>query len=175
MPDGSVLVTDSSLPKIWRVAHGTGGWTIPEWLDVSATVPYTPSLADFDLGGIVTTANGRYLLVGQGTTGQVWRIDLRTKAVREVDLGGAKVVNADGLVLRGDSLWVVQNFSRQISRFHLSSDASSARLVEVTPTPADRTFTTAKLARGRLLAVDSHFGFPAASAPAADRVVSLKP
>ncbi len=39
-------------------------------------------------------------------------------------------------------------------------------------TPADRTFTTAKLVHGDLLAVDSQFGFPAPWS-ADDRVVAL--
>src|SRR3954447_238595 len=100
-PDGAAYVTDSVLPVIWRVAKRRGEWRITRWLDVSPPIAYTPSVTDFDLGGIVATANGRFLLTAQGTTGQLWRIGLRTRRVTEVDLGGATLVNADGLVLRG--------------------------------------------------------------------------
>ena len=171
--DGSVLVTDSSLPRIWQVTQSAGTWAISEWRDVSATISYTPSLTDFDLGGIVTT--DRFVLTSQGTTGQLWRIDVSSKDIVEVDLGGAAIVNADGIVLKGRKLWVVQNFSRQISEFRLQHDLASAVLRDVESTPADRTLTTAKLARGRLLAVDSQFGFDPAAAPADDRVISLHP
>lgn len=174
-PDGSVYVTDSSLPVLWRVTGHRSGWRITAWLDVSATIPYTPDPADFDLGGIVATGDGGYLLTSQGSTGRLWRIDLATRQVTKVDLRGAAVPNADGIVLHGRNLWVVQNFLRQVSRFRLDHGWAAARLRRVQATPADRTLTTAKLLGGRLLAVDSQFGFPPAGAPAEDRVLSLSP
>ena len=172
-PDGAAYVTDSSLPVIWRVSDGPAGWSIERWLDVSPAITYTPPLTDFDLGGIVSTPGGRYLLTTQGTTGQLWRIDLRTREIAEVDVSGAPLINADGIVLRGHTLWVVQNFTRQISKLALGPRYASATLEEVVPTPADRTFTTAKRVGSRLLAVDSKFGFPPAAAVAEDRVVTL--
>ena len=118
-PDGAAYVTDSSLPVIWRVSNRSGHWRIDRFLDVSGTIAYTPPLTDFDLGGITLSRSGRYLLTTQGTTGQLWRIDLWTRRISEVDLGGTRVVNADGIVLRGHTLYVVQNFSRQISKLRL--------------------------------------------------------
>ena len=171
--DGAAYVTDSSLPRIWRVTQRGGDWVIELWRDVSDIITYTPPLTDFDLGGIVGTPNGRYLLTTQGTTGQLWRIDLATKAIIEVAVEGSPLVNADGIVLRGHHLYVVQNFSRQITKLRLSGDWTSAEVRDVLPTPADRTFTTAKIARGQLLVVDSKFGFPSAAAIGDDRVVPI--
>lgn len=130
-------------------------------------------LPGFNLGGIVATPDGRYLLVAQGTTGRLWRIDLASKEITPVDLGGASIVNADGIVLRGHTLWVVQNFSRQISELALDGQWASARNVTVTQTSPQRTFTTAKIANGRLLVVDSQFGFAPPFA-AENRVVVRK-
>ncbi|NJS15827.1 MAG: hypothetical protein HC788_16170, partial [Sphingopyxis sp.] len=55
------------------------------------------------------------------------------------------VSNADGIVLRGHTLWVVQNFTRQISELKLDGDWASGKLVSVTAAsasarrrPADR-------------------------------------
>jgi sugar lactone lactonase YvrE len=171
--DGAAYVTDSSLPRIWRVTQQGGEWVIELWRDVSDTITYTPSLADFDLGGLVGTPDGRYLLTTQGTTGQLWRIDLATKSIIQVGLDGSLLVNADGIVLQGHDLYVVQNFSRQITKLRLSGDWSGGEVRDVLPTPADRTFTTAKIARGQLLVVDSKFGFPPAAAVAEDRVVPI--
>jgi Cu-Zn family superoxide dismutase len=171
--DGAAYVTDSSLPRIWRVTQRGGDWVIELWRDVSDSITYTPSLTDFDLGGIVGTPNGRYLLTTQGTTGQLWRIDLATKAITEVEVNGSPLVNADGIVLRGHHLYVVQNFSRQITTLRLSGDWTSAEVGDVLPTPADRTSTTAKIARGQLLVVDSKFGFPPAAAIGDDRVIPI--
>jgi Cu-Zn family superoxide dismutase len=78
--------------------------------------------------------------------------------------------NADGIVLRGHTLWVVQNFTRQITQLALDGHWASGQVISVRPTPADRTFTTAKIADGRLLLVDSQFGFAPPFA-AADRVL----
>jgi hypothetical protein len=148
-------------------------WVIELWRDVSDTNTYTPPLTDFDLVGIVSTPNGRYLLTTQGTTGQLWRIDTSTKAIVEVELDGPPLVNADGVVLRGHHLYVVQNFTRQITKLRLSGDWTTAETRDALLTPADRTFTTAKIARGQLLVVDSRFGFPPAAAVAEDRVVPI--
>ena len=172
-PDGAAYVTDSSLPVIWRVSERPSGWAIERWLDVSPTITYTSALTDFDLGGIVSTPDRRFLITSQGTTGQLWRIDLRTREIVEVDLDGARVTNADGIVLRGNRLWVVQNFSRQISKLKLGERYGSATVEEMLATPADRTFTTAKRVGGRLLVVDSKFGFPPTAAVADDRVVAI--
>lgn len=171
-PDGAAYFTDSNQPRIWRVAQGTGGtWQASLWLDATGTIPVV--LPGFNLGGIVATPNGRFLLVAQGTTGRLWRIDLASKEVVQVDLGATSVVNADGIVLRGHKLWVVQNFTRQISELKLGGDWASGELVSVTPTPTNRTFTTAKIANGRLLVVDSQFGFAPPFA-AQDRVVVME-
>jgi hypothetical protein len=62
---------------------------------------------------------------------------------------------------------------RRSGEGRLSGDWSSAEVRDVLPTPADRTFTTAKIARGQLLAVDSKFGFPLAAAVGDDRVVPI--
>ena len=170
-PDGAAYFTDSNQPRIWRVAQGAGGaWQATLWLDATATIPVV--LPGFNLGGIVATPNGRYLLVAQGTTGKLWRIDLATKAVVPVDLGATSIANADGIVLRGHRLWVVQNFARQISELKLDGDWGSGKLVSVTPTPPNRTFTTAKIAKGHLLVVDSQFGFAPPFA-AQDRVLAI--
>ena len=139
----------------------------------SRQITYTASLTDFDLGGIVGTPDGRYILTSQGTTGQLWRIETATQAIGEVKVGGPALTNADGIVLQGHHLYVVQNFSRQITKLHLSGDWSSAGVREVRATPANRTLTTAKIARGQLLVVDSKFGFPATAALAEDRVLPL--
>ena len=171
-PDGAAYFTDSNQPRIWRVAQGTGGtWQASLWLDATGTIPVV--LPGFNLGGIVATPDGRFLLVAQGTTGRLWRVDLATKEVVQVDLGATSVVNADGIVLRGHKLWVVQNFARQISEIKLGGDWASGKLVSVTPTPTNRTFTTAKIAKGRLLVVDSRFGFAPPFA-AQDRVVVME-
>lgn len=170
--DGSAYVTNSNQPQIWRISEAAGVWSLELWLDASDTIPVVVGPGQFNLGGIVETADGRYLLVAQGNSGRLWRVTKATREVVEVDLGGTALTNADGIVLKGRTLWVVQNFSRQVTEVALRDGFTTGRVKEVTPTAADRTFTTAKLVDGDLLAVDSQFGLPQPS-PAADRVIPV--
>jgi hypothetical protein len=112
-------------------------------------------------------------VVAQGNVGKLWRFDLRSGAVSPVDTGTADLVNADGLVGDGDLLWVVRNFSRVLSTLRLSQDGSTASLVSAVATDPARVFTTAKLAQGRLLLVDSKFDEQVAVPPY--QVIALTP
>jgi hypothetical protein len=113
------------------------------------------------------------LVVAQGNVGKLWRFDLRTGGASAVDTGAADLVNADGLVQEGRLLWVVRNFSRVLTTLELSHDGGATSLVSATATDPTRVFTTARLAQGRLLLVDSKFDEPVASPPY--EVVALTP
>lgn len=161
-PDGAAYFTNSNDPQIFRVALGDDGWQAELWADATSTVTRQPG---FNLGGIVLTADRTAFVVAQGNTGQLWRFDAATGAVRQVASGGADLVNADGLVLRGDSLTVVRNFSRMLATLRLSADGSAATLVDQQPTDPSRVLTTAKELRGQVLFVDSKFDEATAVGP----------
>ncbi|GHG08331.1 hypothetical protein GCM10017783_21120 [Deinococcus piscis] len=124
-PDGHVYVTDSRRPVIYRVSPDL---RLSAWLDLTKT-PIRYGEGD-NLNGIVATPDGRALLIAQSNTGDLWRVDLRTKAVRKV-LTGLK--NADGLVLRGQDLYVARNRDQVISRVRLNADWTSAQLAAEEP------------------------------------------
>jgi sugar lactone lactonase YvrE len=169
-PDGAAYFTNSNAPQVFRVTERHGRWTVRTWVDATASIP---TQTGFNLGGIVLSPDRRALVVAQGNVGKLWRFDLRTGAVSPVDTGTADLVNADGLVQDGDLLWVVRNFSRVLSTLRLSQDGSTASLVSTVATDPARVFTTAKLAQGRLLLVDSKFDEPVAVPPY--QVVALTP
>ncbi|MDO4245985.1 MAG: superoxide dismutase, partial [Deinococcus sp.] len=124
-PDGNVYVTDSSRPVIFRVDKAMN---LTAWLDLSGTpIKYGPGV---NLNGIVATPDGKYLLAMQLNTGDLWRIDLRTKAVKKV-LGGLQ--NGDGLLLDGRSLYVARNKDQVVSKVSLSADYGSGQLVKEEP------------------------------------------
>ncbi|WP_433167183.1 SMP-30/gluconolactonase/LRE family protein [Kribbella sp. CA-247076] len=169
-PDGAAYFTNSNSPQVFRVAERHGRWTVRTWVDATATIP---TQSGFNLGGIVVSPDRRALVVAQGNVGKLWRFDLRTGRVSPVDTGTADLVNADGLVREGNRLWVVRNFSRVLSTLRLSYDGRTATLLSATPTDPTRVFTTAKLAQGRLLLVDSKFDEQVAVPPY--EVVALTP
>ena len=169
-PDGAAYFTNSNAPQVFRVTERHGHWTARTWSDATATIP---TQTGFNLGGIVVSPDRRALVVAQGNVGKLWRFDLRTGKASPVDTGTADLVNADGLVRDGNRLWVVRNFSRVLSTLRLSNDGRAATLVSATPTDPTRVFTTAKLAQGRLLLVDSKFDEQVAVPPY--EVVALTP
>jgi sugar lactone lactonase YvrE len=168
-PDGAAYFTNSNAPQIYRVAREHGRWSVRLWADASGTITRA---AGFNLGGIVVSPDRRSLVVAQGNLGLLWRFSLANGQVSAIDTGGADLVNADGLVRRGSTLLVVRNFSRRLTTLRLGEDARTARLVRDVATDPDRVFTTAKIARGRLLLVDSKFDENPAAPPY--EVVSLR-
>jgi Cu-Zn family superoxide dismutase len=160
-PDGAAYFTNSNAPQVFRVAKSRSGWQVSTFVDASGTIE---TQAGFNLGGIVATRDGRALIVAQGNVGALWRFDLRSKAVTSIGLEpGTSLVNADGLVLKGNKLLVIRNFSRVITTLKLSDRWTTATLIDETATATDRLFTTGKLAGGRLYVVDSKFDAQVAS------------
>ena len=164
-PDGAAYFTNSNAPQIFRVAatgHGVDGFDIELWADAADSIETVPG---FNLGGIVTSPDRSALVVAQGSTGMLWRFDLADRSVTEVETGGTDLINADGLVRQGGRLTVVRNFSRMVTTLRLAADGTSARLVSEQASDPSRVLTTAKVLRGRILYVDSHFDEPVASPP----------
>jgi sugar lactone lactonase YvrE len=161
-PDGAAYFTNSNAPQVFRLAHQRGTWSVQIWADATRTITPAPGI---NLNGIVVATDGRSLVVAQTNIGKLWRFDLGSGAVSPIDIGDANLVDADGLVLRGRTLWVVRNFSRVLATLHLGPDARTARLISEQPTDPGRVFTTAKCAQGRLLLVDSKFDEPVGLPP----------
>lgn len=168
-PDGAAYFTNSNAPQIFRVSNDGSSWQVETWLDATGTITQQPG---FNLGGIVVSPDRQALVVAQGNVGALWNIDLTSKAVVQIDTGSTDLTNADGLVARGHRLIVIRNFSRMLTTLQLDGDASSTTLVTEHATSADRVFTTGKIARGRLLLIDSKFDEPVAEPPY--EVVSLR-
>jgi hypothetical protein len=165
-PDGSVYVTDSNRPFLYRVGpdRATDGvQPLEVFLDFTGTpLQYT---AGFNVNGIASSADGRYLVLAKSNTSDLYRVDLATKTVSKIDLGGAPVAG-DGLVLSGSTLYAIerQTVAGQpeqvgyVVKIALSADLGSGTIVSRTTDPSFDDPTTAALTRGRLLVVNSQFG-----------------
>lgn len=154
--DGTAYFTDSSTPVIYRVSQNAGGeFVLDEWLNLTGSlISYQPG---FNLNGIEATPDGKYLVTVQTNTGKLFRIDIATKQISEITLTGGNVSNGDGILLKGRTLYVVQNFQNQIARVKLSGDLTSGQIVSITTDPSFQTPTTIAEAQGRLLVVNSQF------------------
>ena len=154
----AVYFTDSQRPVLYRVAltrRGEPGavTTIPLGGD------YQHLAGQFNLNGIVATASGRTLIAVQSAARKLYAIDPRTGVARLIDLGGYDLSNGDGQLLRGRTLWVVQNRDNKVAVFELSPDLTRATFLRAITDPGNLDVpTTADRVGSRLYVVNARFG-----------------
>ncbi|MGW6267519.1 SMP-30/gluconolactonase/LRE family protein [Streptomyces sp. NPDC055060] len=111
--------------------------------------------------GIVGTPDGRGLIVVSSAPGKLYRVPLTTGHATEITLVGAEnVVNGDGLLRIGRTLYVVQNRLNLVSVLHLDAGARTATLRRTITDPRFDVPTTAARWRDRLYLVNARFTSP---------------
>ena len=110
---GDAYVTDSLSPYLYRVSErAPNEFQLERLLDLRGT-PVDYSTPGFKLNGIVATRDGRFLITVQSNRGQLFRIDLATKTIMPIDVGGATVF--------GDGL---QTWVKRYPGFHMDKDTA---------------------------------------------------
>ena len=172
--DGVAYITDSMSPVIYRVVpDGAGGYTLERWLQLAGTpIVYTTG---FNLNGIVVSSNSRYLFTIQTNTGKIFRIDIATKEIVQVDLGGAVFMAGDGLWIHGNALYVLQNQQERITEIRLQPNQARGTVVSSTTDESFMFPTSLVGARGRFLVVNSQFDRRASGTPVLPFTVSVVP
>jgi len=172
--DGIAYITDSMSPVIYRVVpDGTGGYTLERWLELAGTpIQYRMG---FNLNGIVASSNGKFLYTVQSNTGLLFRIDIETKEIVQLDVGGALFMAGDGLWLHDNSLYVLQNSLELITKIRLNPNQATGTVVSQTTDPSFMFPTSLVIARGRMLVVNSQFDRRAAANPVLPFTVSVVP
>lgn len=118
--------TDTFVPTLWRLA--VDGSAIEPWLDLSGTaIEY--GAEGPNLNGITVTADGRTLVVVHMGKGLLFKIDIATKGISQIDTGGADLTTADGLVLDGDTLYVIRQGAQEIVSLRVDAALTSATVV----------------------------------------------
>ncbi|MDB5453793.1 MAG: superoxide dismutase copper/zinc binding protein [Caulobacteraceae bacterium] len=82
-----------------------------------------------NLNGIVATADGKSLITVQMNKGLLFRIDIATRQVTPIDLKGETAPGADGLVLQGDTLYVIVQPQAEILTVKLAPDLAAGVVV----------------------------------------------
>ncbi len=151
--------TDSMDDVLYKVPIGRNGA-----LGTPVAVPLTGGYVHapgFNLNGIDDAAGGRWLIAVQTNTGTLYRIDPATGAATPVDLGGATVVNGDGVLVQGRRVYVVQNFLNQVTVIDLDPRTFASGTVVGELTSSNFDVPTGVAAFGnRLYLVNSRFGTP---------------
>ena len=149
--------TDSFVPQIFKVPLTSKGVPSDPVVDLLLSGDWVNEMGEINANGIVATADGSTLIVVNYYSGLIYNVDPDTGYATEMDLGGVEVPFGDGLVLRGKSLYVVQNATNRILVFRLSPDRSSATLTKVLTDTDFRIPTTADLFGTWLYAVNARF------------------
>ena len=155
-PDAAYF-TDSVRPILFRVtktANGLGDTAEP-WLDLTNT-PIKYQQTGFNLNGVAATPDGQYLIVVQSNTGQLFRVTIADKSVTEIQFGG-KVMNGDGILLDGQTLYVSRNADKIIVPVQLGADFTTGTIGTPFSDPTLMYPTTLAQAGDRLLVVNSQF------------------
>ena len=122
----------------------------------------------FNLNGIAAAEDGRRLIVAHTGRGALYSVDPDTGSNRLIDLtdssgAPATLSNVDGIVIRDDTLWAVQNFLNQVSRIDLSGSLRRGGVEEVITSRNFDVPTTAALFGRTLALVNAKFATPAAT------------
>jgi sugar lactone lactonase YvrE len=125
--------TDSARPQLYRLPLGADGApaTSASTLPITGDLQYDDNDNTFEVNGIASARGGRVLLVVQTRTGGLFRVDPSTGASTRVTLRGVRpqLMNADGILLDGRTLYVVQNLSNRVAVVRLSRDLRSGRIL----------------------------------------------
>jgi sugar lactone lactonase YvrE len=118
--------TDSTNPVLYKLPLRDGRLPAD-----AVRIPLTGDLvygAGFNANGITPTPDGQGLIVVQSNTGGLFRVD-PSGATRRVDLHGESVPEGDGLLLRGQTLFVVQNRLNAVAVVRLNEAGTDGRVV----------------------------------------------
>lgn len=115
--------TESFAPRLYKVPIASdGSFGRPRSLRVKGPAGVPTAAGGFGLNGIAATPNGRTLVVDRSDLGALFTINPRTGRSRLIHLATGSLVpgNADGILLDGRNVFVVENFVNTLVQVRLS-------------------------------------------------------
>ena len=127
--------------------------------------------AGFNANGIVAARGGKSLIVVKGNTGELFDVDAATGVADRIEVtgGDGELINADGLLLKGRKLYVVENRDDPdpnaagvgvISVVKLGRNLASGRIAATIHSELFQVPTTIARSGGRNYVVNAKFGLP---------------
>ena len=158
-PDGAWF-TNSAAAQLYFVPVSDSG-ELGDVVTLPLSGPAADTSSQFNLNGIASAKGGRVLFVAHSGNGEVYTVNPGTGTSALVR--GVSVPNVDGILVQGQRLWAVQNFSNQISRIDLSNNFSSGVIEDVITSDDFQVPATAALFGNTLAAVNAKFDEPEAT------------
>ena len=157
--NNAAFFTDSFVPAMYAVSLNNDG-TLPDPVEFEAiplTGDFTFIPGTFNANGIVATPDGKQLIIANGSAGELYLVDPKTGDADLIDLMGDAVPSADGLVLKGNELFVVQNFLNQIAVVKMKPGYRTGVITSIITSPFFRIPTTAAEFGSSIYAVNARF------------------
>ncbi|MDI5962287.1 SMP-30/gluconolactonase/LRE family protein [Streptantibioticus silvisoli] len=154
-PDGDVYITDSFRAVVYRIpaaevnAPATGAHRT---LEVAYRLPdYVAGQSNGN--GIVTTPDGKSLIIGYWYSGALYRLTLATGEVSRI--AAPALAGADGMARQGDTLYIARSVTNEVDTVRLSGDETAATVVSARTYPGADTTTGVAVSGDRLLVTNS--------------------
>jgi hypothetical protein len=150
--------TDSQVQRFYKVPIGRDG-ALGELQTIAITGEFVYS-PGFNANGIAAAKGGRVLIMVKSSTGELFTVDPRTGASREIAYSGGdgELDEGDGLLLKGRRLYVVENQDNRVSVVKLRRDLSEGRIVREIDSDRFNVPTTIARSGGRFYVVNAKFG-----------------
>jgi Cu-Zn family superoxide dismutase len=152
----AAYVTDTFVPTLWRVSmKGDAVGELEPWLDLSSgPIKYGEAA---NLNGIAPTPDGRRLIVVHMSQGTLFTVGVESKAIAPIDTAGEDLSGADGLVLDGDTLYVVRQTAAEVVTVRLDAALTRGTVVSRFKDPALTWPATAVRVGADLVVVNTQF------------------
>jgi streptogramin lyase len=156
---GSLWVTDSQVDRLLRIPLDRLGRPVGGYSTLALSAPW-PTPEGFRANGITALRDGS-LLLDNSTAGGLYTVAPRSGAVTVVPVtGSAAITGGDGLVLRGNTLFIVRgsdNASVTEVRLRHTRAGLQAKVVRLLTDPTLDFPATAALIGGKLWVVNGRF------------------
>ena len=161
--------TDSNNAWLYFIPFGDGG-ELGELRRIPLGGDYVNG-AGFNANGIVAARGGKSLIVVKSNTGELLEVNAATGIADRIELtgGDGELINADGMLLKGRKLYVVENRDDPdpsaagvgvISVVKLARNLSSGRIAGTIHSDLFQVPTTIARSGGRNYVVNAKFGLP---------------
>ncbi len=161
--------TDSNNPWLYFIPFGEHG-ALGDLERITLSGDYVNE-AGFNANGIVAARGGKSLIVVKSNTGELFDVDAPTGVADRIEVtgGDGELINADGMLLKGRKLYVVENRDDPdpaaegvgvISVVKLRRNLSAGRIARTITSERFQVPTTMARSGGRNYVVNAKFGLP---------------
>jgi sugar lactone lactonase YvrE len=154
--------TNSFQPELYRIPLvNRGQLTDPPTVEtIRLGGEYVFTAGAFNANGIAAPRHGNTLIIVNSSEGALYNVNPATGEATRINLGSGSVPNGDGLLLEGNTLYVVQNQLNQIAVVRLDPHFTTGSILDTITSELFDIPTTIARFGNSLYAVNARFTTP---------------